>query len=106
LNSIKLAQTLYRASRIENGHPRDAWGSARRLAGYLCSHQADANEEWAFSRDADGRIGISQFRANGRGKTKDFTMISIEAGGISGSIWKRLSELAQRESVVMGSRWK
>jgi hypothetical protein len=106
VNSTKLAQKLYRASRIENGYPRDAWALARRLAGYLRSPDVKSNEELAFSRDAEGRIGVTRFRCNIRGKTQDFVMISFEPAGLADSIWNRLIKLAATRSVLTGSVWK
>jgi hypothetical protein len=103
MTSTQVAQKLHRASRIENGAPRDAWALAQRLAAYLESCTVVFNEELAFSLGGDGRVGVARFRLSPRGKTKDFAMISLDASRLSRTLSTRLTDFAQRNLVVTGS---
>jgi hypothetical protein len=106
VDTTSLAQSLYRASRTENGNSRDAWALARRLAGYIRRPRVGPLEELAFCRLEGGRIGVSRFRNTPRGKLKDFIMLSIEADGIPAPVRGRLLELAGAEFVVAGKSWQ
>jgi len=53
-----------------------------------------------------GRVGVSRFRCNTRGKLKGFVMLSIEPVAIPESTWNRLTQLAQAGFVEMGQVWR
>ena len=96
-NTIALAQKLYRASRTENGHPREAWALARRLAGYLGRAEVGLGEELAFSEVEGNRVGVSWFRNR---PDCHFVMIAIEAANVPQRIWTRVRQLAQTNFVA------
>jgi hypothetical protein len=106
MNTLSLAQKLYRSSQTENGQPREAWALARRLAGYLSRPGVKSDEELAFSQPEVGRVGVARFRSGPRGKSLDFVMISIGSVGVPAATWKQLTQLAQNRVVEAGQSRK